>query len=140
MSNTQTTKNIKTGDKVYIACMGRWDTYYSVGTVTKVTPAGMVDVQIGDGEPMRFRPDGKLRGKGYHEQLDSLPFEERAALLAKEKRAQAAARAISQITVQGNVNSKWGVDGLTEELDRLQGLLDAARAAVAAVGITPEVK
>jgi hypothetical protein len=122
-------------DKIFLARMGSWDMHYSEGTVTKVTPAGLVDVQIGTCEPMRFRADGKLQGgKGYHEyELDRMPYDERKADLAKKQRAQESAGLIQKIAAQQGVNFKWGKDGLNTELDRLQVAIDAARASVEAI-------
>ena len=132
--NAQNTK--KVGDPIYICRSGSWDTHYTKGTIVKVTPAGMVDVQVGTLEPMRFRPDGKLQGKkGFRaEYLDTISFAEREAIMAKNNRARAAENAISDIKVQGNVNFHWGAVSMTEELNRLEALITAARAKVEAIG------
>jgi hypothetical protein len=127
------TKMLKAGDEIYVARFTGHDMSYTPAKVVKVTPAGLVDVAIGSQETTtRFRADGKLQGGDRYRdyELDSIPFAERKAYLAREGRLRQAAYAVSAIKAEGGVNARWGTDGLIDELKRLQDLLDAARAKV----------
>ena len=130
------TKTLKPGDKLYICRPGgTWDDTYYEAAVLKVTPAGLVDVQIGGGTA-RFGADGYERttGSKYHRQrLDDMPFEERAANLAEESRAKDAAKAINEIVRSSGVNYRWGKAGLNEEITRLRMLIEEATLKVEAI-------
>ena len=133
MEQTQT--NYTVGQQVYIVRSGSWECHYSKGTVTKVTPAGAVDVKVGDSDPIRFR-DGQSVKQGFSRAgaywLDKVTIEEREAALAKEQRSKEAVAKIRAIEVH-QVRHQWGKDSLMEEVNRLQAQLDAARAAVEAI-------
>lgn len=126
------------GDQVYVASPGSWDTRFNVGTVVKVTPSGLVDVQTyPNGPATRFNTNGYEAGNAgskYRKYLDThMSFEERKALLEREERTKAAMQAISEIKVEERLNWRWGKERMAEEVARLQGLLNAAKAAVDAV-------
>jgi len=126
------------GDKIYVASPGSWDTRYSVGTVVKVTPSGMIDVQhYTDGPITRFGTNGYENGNAgsrFRKYLDShMTFEERKASLEQQERAKAAASEIAKVKVEERVNFRWGKETMMAEVVRLQGLLDAAKAAVEAI-------
>jgi len=131
--------SLKVGDRVFLARSGSWDTRFSPGTVDHITPSGMVDVRFGLGpkgstdiKPIRFRTNGqRLGSEAYRDwYIDTLPFEQRRALLEQEDRTRTAVAAFHSIKVQGGINLRWGREGLMQELDRLQGLIDAARKVV----------
>jgi len=118
--------------QVYLARFTGHDIHYTLGEVVKRTPSGCVDVKIGDGSPMRFRPDGKLQGaSGYHNyQLDEATFEERTAYLEKQQRTRAAANSLRDVALEAgkyNPNYRWGKEDLLNEITRLQSLLNTAK-------------
>lgn len=122
------------GKQIYLARPGNWDTHFTIATIVKVHPSGMMDVQIGGCEPMRFLANGKKQGGGYRDYyLDNVTFDERAALLATEQREREAVAAINAVAPESGVNRKWGKDGLQREVARLQELLNAAQAKVDAI-------
>lgn len=122
------------GQKVYVKYFGSWRWFYTTGVVSKVTPAGMVDVIIGhQSTSTRFRPNGKVQKlKDLYStdyELDDISYEERVALIASEDRAKNAVNLINLVKAE-NVRETWGKDGLLAEVNRLQELLMAARTAV----------
>jgi hypothetical protein len=130
----------KVGDSVYVVRSGNWDSHYTAGRVIKVTAGGQVDVVVGTGEPIRFRADGCKQGSKSRWdtlELDTMPFEERKIELAKKERLRHAANLLHPITVNSGANVRWGKEGLIRELDRLQDLINAARAAVEAIDNPP---
>lgn len=124
------TKQLKIGDQVYI-----FDGYsFNLARVLKVTPAGLVDTayNIDDtASPRRWRADGNPQSSPYSRAyLDLTPFDERTALIAKEKRAREATAAIAAVIPTPNVAAyghNWGKECLLNEIGRLQSLLDVAR-------------
>lgn len=130
--------NLKAGDKVYVIRSSSWDANFLASTVTNVTPKGFMDVKIGtnpDAVPTRFRPDGEeLGGDRYRcYTLDSMPFEERSAEIAKEGRAKHAAGLIRDVKLAGEVRHSWGKEALQKAVEELAVKLEAARAAVEAI-------
>jgi len=126
----------RVGEQLYVACgHGMYPNSYVVGTVTKVTPSGMCDVQIGAcAEPRRFNAAGRCMAKfSERDYLDDIPFETRKAMLAEEQRAEVAAALVGAIAAERNVNARWGKEGLQKEVERLQQLLDEARRSVEAI-------
>lgn len=130
------TKTLKPGDKLYICRPGgSWDDTYYEAAVLKVTPAGLVDVQIGRGTA-RFGADGyehTIGSKYQRERLDDMPFEKRAANLAEESRAKEAAKAINEIVHLSGVNYRWSKARLNEEITRLRTLIEEAARKVEAI-------
>ena len=128
------------GQKVYTVRSTGWDLAYSVGTVVKVTPSGMVDISHGsDTYTTRFGTDGREVGKNKYRasSIDGTPFAEREEMLAEEKRAQQAANFIGSIQVKDGINKRWGIDGFNTELDRLQALITEARGKVNGIKSAP---
>lgn len=127
---------LKMGDKVYVSRMGSWATYFYAGTVKNVTPKGFIDVLVGAStETTRFRPDGcELGGGGFRDYaIDSMPFEERSAEIAKEGRAKYAAGLLGEVKLAGEVRHTWGKESLQKAVEELAVKLEAARAAVEAI-------
>jgi hypothetical protein len=93
----------------------------------------MVDVQFGCGTPIRFNKDGRRVGDNRDSYLDTIPFADRAADIARDERAKTAVRTIAKVVVQPTMNARWGKEGLAQELDRLQVLINEARTAVEAI-------
>ena len=125
------TQDLQVNDKVYIYSSGA--AYYTPGVVVHKTPSGIVDVLIGSSEkPTRFNKEGMEQGgMRYHcYEIDHLTFEERSALLQSETRAKQAVTAICKIKPEGPVSFRWGKVELLKEVERLQELLNEARAAV----------
>lgn len=128
---------LKVGDKVFLAHMGGWSTSYRIGTVVKITPKGLVDIDTGLATPRRFRADGKELGGSdrFPTFIDSMEYTERVAWLEQKKRAAIAANLICAVTAnqEGKPLATWGKEYLQKEVDRLQELLDIARQAVEAI-------
>ncbi len=125
--------NHEVGKTVYVK------TRYSIlpGTVVKVTPKGSTDVKFASsGSIKRFSPEGEMVPADRWAQHYLLTDEKAAAELAYEQEKATlikAANAISAVTTERGVNYQWGLDGLQKEVERLQGLLDAAKTLVAEV-------
>lgn len=131
MERTQT---LKVGDKVYIRHMGSWDATYTPSTVTKVTPKGLVDVVVGaDTKPRRFLITGNEQGCSwkYMNSLDTLPFDERTALLAQVERTKLAAAAINE--VRADVRYNYGKTSLLKYVEQLEQAVAKARALTEAI-------
>jgi hypothetical protein len=114
------------------------------GEVVKITPSGLVDIQvgkIGEGNPLgrtiRLNKDGYEQGAQRYGSmtyfLDFISFEERIQAQELEQRTKHAANTIYVIKREDGVNYKWGKDGLQAEVARLQVLLDLAKEAVEAI-------
>ena len=115
---------------------------YIEAVAIKRTPKGLVDVRYVlnvDMEPIRFRADGRRVGgdRWDREELDvRVTFEQRKALLAEEHRARLAAAKLCMVfdaTTNGRPRHGWGKEGLLCEVDRLQLLLNEAKALVEAI-------
>lgn len=126
---------MKINDKVFVSeSWSGGSSSYHQGTVVKITPKGMIDVQIGAGvEAIRFNADGVGVGYNSRKYLDKIPFDERVTLLAQEQRAKKAANALVGIQSQAGINYCWGKEGLQTEITRLQDLLNAAKILVEAI-------
>lgn len=129
----KTMTGLKVGDKFYsVRFNGHGHTYtYTKMVVVKVTPKGFVDGRYEHNElaePIRYNPQGVEIGDSYRKaEIDTKPYDERTEELASEERAKSAANAICRITVDTNVNYRYGKDGMTSVLDELQKQIDAAR-------------
>ncbi len=127
------------GQKVYVAYSSTWDTRYTIGEVIKVTPSGMVDVMSqGGGSTKRFNQQGSEYGvKFARTTLDTIPFDERTALIAQDQRAKFAAAAINAVRLTaetgGEAKASWGKESLEILVQNLQEKLNAAKAAVEAI-------
>jgi hypothetical protein len=122
---------LKVGDKFYsVRFNGHGHTYTNM-VVTKVTPKGFVDGRYEHNElaePIRYNPQGVEIGDSYRKsEIDSMPYDERTAELAKEERAKKAANAVAKVINNCNCNLRWGKEGMLAELDKLQAELNAAR-------------
>jgi len=127
------TLKFKPSDSVYVG--GSYGGFH-VATVAKVTPKGMVDIKYPHSDTTyRYNAEGREIGKDRYcaDYIDELPFDERTALIETEKRQILAAKLISQVTAELRVNWHWGKAGLMTEVERLEGLLAAARAATEAI-------
>ncbi len=125
-------KTYTVGEKVFLVRYYGHHAEYAEGSVSKVTPSGIVEVTTNGGHS-RFNAKGKLIG-GYKWdslQIDAMPFEARIEQKAKEKRQFEAFKLIQAIKV--DATQYYGKDALLEEVVRLQALLDAAKAAVEAI-------
>lgn len=122
------TDGMKVGDKIHVCSYDR----YMEGVITKVTPAGLVDVRCGE-HTRRYKADGSLHGaqKWERGQLDNVSFDQRKAIIASEQRAYMARVQVSLIKAE--VGRYSGKTELCDELDRLQGQIDAARQLIAEI-------
>jgi hypothetical protein len=126
---------ITVGQQVFMVTWNGYNHSYQAGTVMKITPKGLFDVGYGSGEldPVRFNSSGIEIGRSYRKSsIDPMPFDERVAWLAEQELLKKVTTAITKIAASNNVKHTWGRDGLTEELDRLQGLITDARTLLAA--------
>lgn len=119
----------KVGDRVYIKKY-RWahEMQYLKGEITKITPSGLTDVKTGT-VTRRFSSAGREQsaGSGRAWRIDDMPFEERRAELRKRGQIESVVVAINYITPL-DVKPEWGLEKLDKEIERLQGLLDEAKA------------
>lgn len=125
-------KRFQVGDKVFVYQVYGWGprrAHYTETTVSKISPKGRITVFIG-AYPVQFTSDGKPFGQHYSKYyFDTVPHEERKAILEKEKREDKAAELVSNIAPDARFNVREK-DALRTELNRLQALLDEARKAV----------
>lgn len=109
---------------------------FVAGEVTRVTPAGLVDVKFGhDGAAVcRFNKDGKRRGDSRWSAWtldEEMSFEARTEYIQNDAILAEAGRAINNIKVE-TVSFWYGRNfdkaDLTARLDKLQGEIDNIRA------------
>ena len=121
------------GEKVFIRTPGAWGPdIWEVGLVAKITPTGVIKVDV-NGREIAFTSSGRQRGDPYRKHLDDkMSFTERSSWIATEKRIKDASKAIQDVTPTPDMRRWWLFDKIQmkAEVDRLQGLLDAARTAV----------
>ena len=126
-------KNLTVGEKVYVATNYAHDVKYYAATVVKTTPSGAFTVKTDYTETLiRFTNNGKAvkePGKFRHDYwLDTyMTFDERTAFINREERLRAAVSHIRNLTIRNGLNERWGKEGLTEEVNRLQEFLDIAK-------------
>ena len=105
MENKFTTDNLNVGDKVIVHRYGNFNSRYFVGTITKKTPTGLVDVKVCNNE-IRFKKTGYeySRSHGYLRTCYSLEFytEERGKEI---ERANWREKAISYIKNKADFES-----------------------------------
>jgi len=121
--------------KVYITRLGSWHASYTPGKVSRITPTGIVSVQVGE-NTYRFNPKGdemNNTSSRYRSFLDTTPFDERTASIERGQRLTIAAEIVKAVKADERVKAEWNKDGLMEEVARLEAMLFAARAAVEAV-------
>ena len=139
MSDTKTnlmqTVKHAVGDMIHFYRCGSFDhVYYRAGKITKITEKGQTSVTEDDGQVTRFDASGKEIGGEKRWRLDTITFEARKELMAQRKRAVAAADSINAVTAREHrALATWQKTGLMEEVERLQALLNAAKAAVEAI-------
>lgn len=120
------------GKRVYVK------TRYTViaGEVVKITPSGKVDVKYPSGTVVRFNPDGEATPADRWNRVALLSDEDAVKELAYEEKKNKlikVSNAIREVAPTPGVNHMWGAGSLQKEIDRLQGLLDVAKAAIAEV-------
>ena len=111
---------------------GRFFSYIAADIIS-TSPTGIKTVKYRpSGSVERFTPDGRKRGDHYGDRIDTvMGFAARTAWLKRQSQIQTAGLLVKR--VQANNYTFEDVGGLTAEIDRLQALLDEARAAVAKI-------
>lgn len=126
----------KVGESIYVSRFFGQSTLFSLVEVVKVTPSGAIDVKFHANQEApftRFRPDGREQGETRRPyEIDTIPTADRKALLDQEQRTKDAATAISTI-MPSDVNYRYGKEGLSQEIARLEALLADAKAKVEAI-------
>jgi hypothetical protein len=129
---------MQVNDQVFIAnpSSGMYPTRYHQGKVVKITPSGQVDVQIGECV-RRYGANGKEIAKpgAYktNNYLDTMPFDERKAIIEQEERTKIASILVHAIQADRRITHRWSKEGLLNEVIRLETELAQARAAVEAI-------
>lgn len=130
MSKTQA--QLIVNDAVYVARSSSYGVRHSKGIVTKITPAGYVDVTMGGGTVVRFNKEGRTNHEHYKNhwlELDVEAVESRAATKAN---AIVAIAAIREVKYESHLSPEHvGKESLERIVAELQSRLDAAKAAVA---------
>lgn len=118
------TKTLKVGDSAYTGRNGQFNKV----TITKITPAGLIDVQYAGGMIERYNADGNRRkGNSWDYSIDlHMTFEERTVWLSQMRRAHNAATAINSIKID-TVRGEWGKEPLQRYIALFQSQLDAAK-------------
>lgn len=118
------------GDRVYIVTTGHWGhrDRYRAGTVTKITPSGLIDVTPEKFvSATRFSKDLRQLGNRYGEYIDTeMPFAERAVWLARIHRIEKAAAALASVEPNKDKRRYDTKEELTAEFERLQALMNIA--------------
>lgn len=127
------TKELKVGQEVAVIRPGYYGARHGFGYhVHKVTPSGQVVImRDSDNYVRRFDKDGREIGKFADGRL-VIDVDEARAFENKQKRSNDAANAIMAVRVDRSLGT-YSKQGLLEQVEELQKLVDAARAAVESI-------
>ena len=129
------------GEPVFIVDPHTYSTYVA-GTVKKITPSGLIDVEVvrasGTSEVMRFRErwgSYRYQGAGSYNAyfLDDMPYAERVEDIARDKRLKVARGKCANLIPGLSSYVSYSRGDLLFKLRELQTKLDEAMVLVEAV-------